>query len=132
MDRQLTHLQESLGPAAARSLSACSFPATAAASGLPLSCRAWRALCIAEDQGGGVICCSMRGAGVVTWAVASVGLPLLKLGTCVLPCVVITPLGVESWEEAGFGVEVSHGLLLAKVCGAGIPQSPIPPAWNVK
>ena len=37
-----------------------------------------------------------------------------------------------SHQDAGFGVGVSHGLLLAKVCGGSIPEPPTLPAWNVK
>lgn len=55
------------------------------------------------------------------------GQPLLELGACVLPCLVVSLLrcgelegGIAtSHQDAGFGVEMSHGLLLAKVCGGG-------------
>lgn len=65
---------------------------------------------------------------------SSIGATILRLRACILSCLVITPLDVEIWE-AGFGVEVSHGLLLAKVWGGrGVAPSPpsTPPAWNVK
>lgn len=41
------------------------------------------------------------GTWVVTWAGASTkGLPLLELGACVLPCLVVPLSGVESWKGA--------------------------------
>lgn len=112
MDRLLNRLQESPGPSQQpASLGACSFSASAAASGLPLSHLVWRALGFNEDQGGET-CCPMRGLGCDVGSSQCWGPPLLKLRACVLSCLVITPLVVEFWE-AGFGVEVSHGLLLA-------------------
>lgn len=47
------------------------------------------------------------------WLVAYV----LSCMACLVHCVL-------SLEEAGFGVEVSHGLLLAKVCWGGILTPP--------
>lgn len=79
-----------------------------------------------------MICCSMRGAGVVTWAVASVGATITEAGDLCSALCGHYPVGCGELGGGRFGVEVSHGLLLAKVCGAGIPKSPIPPAWNVK
>lgn len=103
------------------SLGVCSFPATAAASdfasvlpgveGFLSHCRPRRR----RD-----LCCPVMRAGAVTW-----GLPLLELGGLCPALAGHAPLrcgelegGIATCHQhAGFGVEVSHGLLLAKVCG---------------
>nr|KAF6407219.1 hypothetical protein HJG59_009894 [Molossus molossus] len=95
---------------------------------LPVSCLVWSVPSVAEDQGGerpvlpcdGCWGCDL-GRGLC---------PALS-GHVPLKCGELEEGIATSHQDAGFGVEVSHGLLLAKVCGGGVSPS-TPPARNVK
>lgn len=78
------------------------------------------------------LCYPVIGAGVVTWAGASaiiIGAGCLCLalsGRAPLRCRELEGGIATSYQDTGFGVELSHGLLLAKVCwgGGSIPKPP--------